>query len=225
MQPISTYIDSYDKNKFIKEYDNYIHAHGGDGTLIRAVSMHRDKNKPFFGSAAGTENFMMNPEKEILDTSTTIEVNNIHVEVTFTEDAEIKTESYEAFNELALGGDMNSWISYSFDNELYEEVKGSGMIFSTTQGSTSFNKNNGGKVLPLSSKEWSITGLATNRRINSVIDPTETTIYVKSRTPVTAWIDGSNNKVVKNVISVKISKGTKVQLIFNDIEAFKKKRR
>jgi len=221
---LSKYIDKYDENKFIIEYENYIHAHGGDGTLIRAVSMFRDKQKPFFGSAAGTVSFMMNPERHISKNATLVDLYNIKVEVTYIENNEIKIAEYEAFNEVAIGGDMNSWISFSFKDNFIEEFKGGGIIFSTTQGSTGLSKNNGGKVLPLSCEDWVVTGDKTNRKINSVIEPQDITMHVSSRTPITVWVDGTNNKIINNVVSVSLSKGQRVQLLFNDIDAFKRKR-
>ena len=57
--------DEYDNNKYIEEKENYIEAKGGDGTLIKAIHKFKDKNKPFFGIAAGTFNFMMNDEDNI----------------------------------------------------------------------------------------------------------------------------------------------------------------
>ena len=224
MEILSHYIDPYDNNKFIKEYPTYIHAHGGDGTLIKAVAMHRDKNKPFFGSAAGTVNFMMNPEQTISEDATTITLHTIHSEVTFIENGVEKVETAEAFNEVAIGGDMNSWISFSVDNPCIGDFKGGGIIFSTAQGSTSMNLNNYGRILPLSSKVWSITGNMTNREINNIKRPKKTTIKVESRNPVSAWMDGANNHIVRNVKSVTISQGRSVQVIFNDIEEFKRKR-
>ena len=49
-------------------------------------------------------------------------------------------------------------------------------------------------------------------------------ISTKSRTPVTVWVDGSNN-IVENVTSIELSKGDSVEVIFGDYQNFKKKRR
>lgn len=41
------WIDKFDSEKYILEKESFIEAKGGDGTLIRAIHMHKDKLKPF----------------------------------------------------------------------------------------------------------------------------------------------------------------------------------
>jgi len=69
-----------------------------------------------------------------------------------------------------------------------------------------------------------LKGDKTNRKIEYVIKPTYAKIDVNSRTDVNVWIDGENH-FIKNVSTVEISKGSTVEVIFNDYSAFKKKRR
>ena len=230
------YIDKYDKEKYIQETDTHIIAKGGDGTLLKAIKMHLDKKKPFFGIGAGTVNFLMNSEHEILDNAKYKSFNLIKVRVYFTTtyaSDEIMPEmsynevaEFQAFNDVMIGGDMNSWIDFRVreKDELFGDFMGGGLIISTPQGSTGINKNNGGVVLPLSSGMWSITGDKTNRKIEYVIKPRKTLITTKSRRPVTVWVDGANH-IIKNVSSVEISKGQKVVVAFNDYSTFMKKRR
>jgi NAD+ kinase len=224
--------DEYDKNKYIQEQEKYIRAVGGDGTLLRAIKMHRDKNKPFFGVGAGSVNFLMNDEPFIAPDVKLKKFRLIKVMVTyksyhrFDDDTfTIMTEEFQAFNDLMIGGNMNSWIEFNVHDKdrIVRTFKGGGLIVSTAQGSTGINKNNGGVILPLSSHNWSITGDKTNRNINYVLEPHKTKIDVQSRTPITVWVDGSNN-VVKNVQSIEISKGDNIYLMFNNYDHFKKKR-
>jgi NAD kinase len=223
--------DKYDDTKFIQEQKDHIRAVGGDGTLLRAIKMHKDKNKPFFGVAGGTENFLMNSNPAILDKVKHKKFHLIKCKVTFKalnkfDNKEVTiTETFQAFNDVMIGGNMNSWIDFSVKDKdnIIGDFKGGGLIISTAQGSTGVNKNNNGVILPLSSKNWSVTGDKTNRKINYVLDPHKTLIKVNSRTPVTVWIDGAN-EIIDNVVSIVISKGDFVTVLFNSYNGFKKKR-
>ena len=221
------WVDKYDDKKYIREEDDIIEARGGDGTLLKAIKMHRDKGKPFFGIAGGTENFLMNKEDYVVKSHATYkEFHLIKVKVTYQKFRDEITEEFQAFNDVIFGGDMNSWIDFNVQDkdQIIGSFKGGGVIVSTAQGSTGINKNNNGVILPLSSKNWSITGDKTNRKINYIIEPKKTKITCKSRIPATLWIDGANN-VIENVKSIEISKGDKVIVIFNSYEKIKKKRR
>jgi len=236
---IVTIEDKYDHNKHIKRYENVIIAKGGDGTLLKAIKEFGDLGLPFWGINAGTVGFLMNEDHiNYADVAkiTTKEFSRIKVEVTyvksvrdmasiFDKDIEV-TETFEAFNDIMIGGDMNSWISFDVTekDEIFSKFKGGGLIVSTPQGSTGINKNNGGVVLPLSSTLWSITGDKTDRHIEYVIKPRKMTIKAQSRTDITLWVDGSNN-IVKGVKSLRVMKGSKVRVMFGNYEDFKIKRR
>ncbi len=217
--------DEYDSNKYIEEKNDYIEAKGGDGTLIRAIHKFKDSNKPFFGIAAGTENFLMNPENTILPTAVTKKLQLLDIEIEFLEDDILTTETVQAFNDIAIGN-FNAWINFNcfHKDNILGNFNGSGLIISTSQGSTGSNKNNNGTILPLSSKNWSITGIMTNRKINYILVPTLLQIDCSSRQEIMAYIDGSH-KIYNNVKRIKITAGEIVDIIFNNIQIFKEKRR
>lgn len=231
------YQDKYDDKKFIDaRNEDIVIAKGGDGTLLKAINKFRYLGKPFFGIAGGTLNFLMNKNNTILKNAKYKKFTLIKVRVTYQDSHKDyikqketfyeKTETFEGFNDFALGGDLNSWINFNIHDKdrIIGQCYGSGIIFSTSQGSTGLNKNNGGVILPLSSKQWSITGTQCNRRIHYVIDPNDTTITCNGRSPVTLWVDGGNH-IIKNVSKIEISKGSKVTTIFNNYKEFKRKRR
>jgi len=225
--PIKLYTDEYDGNKCIVEHENYILAKGGDGTLLRAIYLYSSLNKPFYGQASGTINFLMNKEVAPIEKPKFKTFHKIKSKISYIDSEGFKKETvYEAFNDIMIGGDMNSWISFNVKDEdrIIGKFRGGGLIISTSQGSTGINKNNNGVILPLSSKMWSITGDKTNRKINYILSPKITTIYTDSRTSVNVWIDGQN-KIITNVYKVELSKGSSVQLIFNEYSNFKKKRK
>lgn len=218
------WIDPYDSEKYILEKDEYIEACGGDGTLIRAIHMHAEKNKPFFGVAAGTLNFLMNNEKEILDSAVIKKLQLLNIEVDYLNDNILVTETIQAFNDVVIG-EFNAWINFksSHSESILGDFKGAGIIISTAQGSTGANKNNNGTILSLGSKLLSITGIMTNRRIDHCIENTGLEIECESRGNIKIAIDGSY-RVINNVQKVKITRGSDVQVIFNDYEEFKRKR-
>ena len=242
----SLYIkDDYDDKKFIDARGDIILAKGGDGTLLRAINKFRHLNKPFYGIGAGTENFLMNATTEacrISDNAKYKKFNLIKVSVTYKKNytpdcndfmdgkddfrTDIVTEDFQAFNDVMIGGSMNDWIAFDVHDpeKIIGKFKGGGVIVCTAQGSTGINKNNGGSVLPLNAKQWFITGDKTNRKISVPINPKRTTITAESRHSVTVWVDGQNH-IIKNVQKIELSKGDSVTVIFNDYEAFKRKRR
>jgi len=234
-----TIIDDYDSNKYIKRFDNVVIAKGGDGTLLTAIKEFGDLGLPFWGINAGTVGFLMNENRidcSNVDKIITKEFSRIKVEVTYLQsvrdmasivnrDIEV-VETFEAFNDIMIGGDMNSWISFDVTekDEIFAKFKGGGMIISTPQGSTAINKNNNGVVLPLSSNMWSITGDKTDRHIEYVIKPRKMIVKAESRTDITVWVDGSNT-IIKRVKKIEVTKGSKIRVMFSDFEDFKKKRR
>jgi len=228
--PLILYVDEYDSNKKIIEHEKYIEVIGGDGSLLKAINRYKNLKKPFFGFAKGTVNFLMNKSKKIKKNVKYKSFHLIKVKITHKTPnilgnmSEV-TETFQAFNDICIGGDMDSWIEFdvSDHDKIIRNFKGGGMIISTAQGSTGINRNNNGVILPLSSKNWAITGDKTNRHINYVLEPQKTKIEVSSRKTVTVWVDGSNN-VINNILSVEVSKGDKVTVMFNDYESFKKKR-
>lgn len=223
--------DEYDKNKYIEDIGDFIIAKGGDGTLIKAIHRFDHLNKPFFGIAAGTANFLMNEEAAIhFRTATTLEFNLIKVDVYYKVEAgifdneEIKT--VYAFNDVNIG-EFNGWIDFKCTHKENQigNFKGAGILISTAQGSTGANKNNGGSIMSLNSHQWSVTGTMTNRRIDYMVDPDELTIETKSRGNVKINVDGKHfeaDKVTKVVIS---KSDITVKVIFNDIKKFQEKRR
>ena len=234
-------------NQYIKDEPYYsiedadiIACGGGDGTLLKTINKYRHLNKPFWGVNAGTVGFLMNDDyawKYRADEVMTKKLELIKVSVTYTTevpdgklgniyDKEIKvTKEFQAFNDVMLGGNMNSWIEFTVikaDNFI-GDFKGGGVIISTPQGSTGINKNNNGAILSLASKLWSVTGDKTNRKINYVIKPTETIIGVASRNPVTLWVDGATH-IIQNVKEITLTVGDTVEILFGDYETFNSKR-
>lgn len=230
--------DEYDYKKVIEEDENFIYAHGGDGTLLRAIYMYSGKGKPFYGSAGGSINFLMNQETSPLPGAKIKTFRKMKVTILYKTGQRDMTgiddtlkpvqKEFQVFNDICIGGidGMNAFIDFHIEekDDIFGDIKGGGLVISTPQGSTGINKTNGGIILPLSSNNWSITGDKTTRDINYVVKPHKIEITPTSRNSVIVWIDG-DKAVLNNVDKVIIEKGDKTQVIFNNYSEFKRKRR
>jgi len=214
------FIDEYDKNKLAKVYHDLVQVQGGDGTLLKAINKFRHHELPFFGVAGGTVNFLMNESATISPNAKTKTFRLIKATIT----TDTGTKEYQAFNDIFIS-EENGWIDFKTEDKdnILGNFKGSGLIFSTPQGSTGINKNNSGVILPLSSKSWSITGDKTSRKINYVLSYGKIKINLESRGEIKVFLDGKNT-IVNNVKSLVIEKGDKIDIIFNDYKTFKQKR-
>ena len=186
--------------------------------------MHKDKNKPFFGIASGKINFLMNLEEKVSINAVIKKFQLLKIEVQQLDDNKLVSDTFQAFNDCIIGN-FNAWIDFksSHEESILGDFKGSAVIVSTAQGSTGANKNNNGTILPLGSKLLSVTGVMTNRRIDHVIENTCLIIDCRSRGNIKIGIDGSY-QVIDGVQRVKITRGSDVEIIFNNYEDFKRKR-
>lgn len=227
--------DPTDESKFVAETEEHIIVKGGDGSLLRAVDLYSHRNKPFYGVAGGTENYLMNPYEDgdaliPIEGHTIKKLHRIKVQVEHKnlEGQGLITSTFQAFNDVCIGGSdgMNSWIDFDISDKdaSLGRFKGGGLIISTPQGSTGINKTNGGSILLLSSNLWSVTGDKTNRKIKYVFKPRRITIMPEARCSIIVWVDGANH-VIDDVFKITLSKGDTVEVIFNDYESFKVKRR
>lgn len=69
-------------------------------------------------------------------------------------------------------------------------MRGSGVCVSTPLGSTAFNANNRGAVLPLDQPLLSITGIVSNRDLNEIFAGRDLAIRFESRRGVALSIEG-----------------------------------
>ena len=215
MEGIVVWADEYDEAKKIIEYDTHFLVIGGDGTLLRAISLFWQDDKPFYPVAGGTVNFLMNEnEAEDFKTLQPLEWNMLRVEV--------NGQTYMACNEVAIGS-FCGWVEFSSDSHKFPKFNGSSLIVSTAQGSTGLNRNSGGTILPIDSKNWSIVSTQSPTRVDTVLKPDETTISIKSRKLVNIVIDNANKLQVKEA-DIVLSKGKTVTVVYNDINKFKEKR-
>jgi NAD kinase len=210
---------------------------GGDGSMMHGHKNVSDKSLPFFGKGFGTLNFIMNNfendftiiEGLLNDTIKPSVIETIKINVSVI----TKTGSFNTscINDIVIGGDIMDYnrftidsLDKSFDN--FSE-DGTGICVSTPLGSTAFNLNNKGAVLPIGSDIWSITSIACNRNINEIVTPQKIVFVVESeRSNPVVYIDGRANYItLRKGDSVEIEPSSeKFKIAFLSLTEFNAKR-
>ncbi len=149
---------------------------GGDGTFLEAVSKYIDKvdKVAFIPFMTGHVGFYIDflPEDAIL-------INHILEKKPFIQElplieAEIDKEKYYAVNEFSLGQFAHaSAFDIRVDNELLESYYGSGLLISTTYGSSAYNRSVGGPIVDNELNAIILSKIApiTSRQYTSIAAP------------------------------------------------------
>lgn len=165
-----TYYDafSYERNVNLREFlGNTMLAHlleevqqqcvlvlGGDGTMLRAIGEHADKNIPFLGINFGHKGFLLNHLQWIFPEIPKFEQRQYPL-------LEIQNKGKNignAFNDIHLYSPEWKAISLNISNGFWElELWGDGMILATPAGSTGHSKSYGWPILPHKSENLVIT--------------------------------------------------------------------
>ena len=217
---------------------------GGDGAILHAIQEYNHFKVPFFGYGTGTLNFLMNELdlnklKKLLEKLEKNESDSINLKTLETTKISVKVQKAkntkimkvgQAVNEVVLGSKLMGYHSFlinsqdgSFNNF---EIKGSGICISTDLGSTGYNFNLGGAVLPLGSNMWSLIGIVCNRYLEDILPTNKITVENTSKRPgLSVYLDG-----VKQVFPISygdkiiIQKGDTVILAFYNQKKFFEKR-
>lgn len=197
-------------------------AIGGDGTLLRAVSLALQYDVPVLGINMGTVGFMTEIEGEnaiedlsfYLTQKVRSEVRSL-LEVRLNVDNEPKT--YKALNDIVIArGASVSMIETitEIDGIHLATYRGDGIVVSTATGSTGYSLALGGPVIDPKSNDFYIKPIATHMsQFGGVIVNSESTskITISSRKDAQISIDG--------FIEHKISDGDKVSMKISDSKA------
>lgn len=94
------------------------------------------------------------------------------------------------------------------------EIKGSGICLSTDLGSTGYNFNLGGAILPLGSNLWSVLRIVCNRYLEDILSSNEITIRCNSKkSSFSVYLDGID-KYSKIKITFVYKEVTSLELLF-----------
>jgi len=186
----------------------YIVVLGGDGTFLGAEREYYQLGVPFVGVGFGRVNFLLNrfvgAPKEFMKN---LEKKNWINFPIYGISAEIETKNGSergiAFNDVYLKAlDPTRVIRLELVTREYEklEVIGDGVIIATPQGSTAYNRNAGGTILPLGSSLWCLTGICTQKRLRVTVGQQEIAIKVQSENVVLV----TDNKIFYDAQEVKL---------------------
>jgi NAD+ kinase len=209
---------------------------GGDGAMLRALQRRTPewaapwKPLRFLGIGRGTLNFLMNPESvadQLADLDpAALPLHRIHP-LWIEQDGRSLGASY---NEVVLGGGLMDWHAFrlksgdgAFDGY---EVRGSGICISTPLGSTAFNANNRGAVLPLAFPVLSVTGVVANRDLNEIFSGCDLTVSFESRRGLSMFMDGHSATALGKSGTVTVRRDDKrwMELVFVDDAEFARRR-
>ena len=197
-------------------------AIGGDGTLLRAVSLSIKYDVPVLGINMGNVGFMTEIEgdnailelEHYLENSVRVEERSL-LEVDFQKDN--KNLSYKALNDIVLArGSSVSMIETitEIDGIHFATYRGDGIVLSTSTGSTGYSLALGGPVIDPKSNDYYIKPIATHMsQFGGVIVSSDSSceITVSSRKDAQISIDG--------FIEHELSSGDKIRVKISDTKA------
>lgn len=224
-------------NKYIKErYPQLLEEKnpelfliaGGDGAMLHRVRENITSNLPFFGKAMGTFNFLLNKFEDNEKIIQGLLEDNIPLYSFKASAIEVllNGESIgQAVNDVIIGdsvmGYHTFWISTANGDFSNFEIRGSGLCISTTIGSTAFNYNNNGQILPLDSDLLSITGVVCNRYLNDIIPFQDVTI---KGTGGMIYLSNVANHILEKSSTLTLRRGQDIEILFLNRADFLKRR-
>ncbi len=220
------------KMGIVEDYNNpeYILVLGGDGTMLGAQRHYYKRNIPFIGVGFGNINFLLNrnfkmPSQLIMALGKTqwkeCESQGMRVFV----DTEQGTQKAIAFNDVYVkSAHPAGVVRLSLETNEYDgvSVSGDGIVVASPQGSTAYNRNAGGTILPLGSRVWCITGICTQHRLHTTVAQQKVQLKVNKKTPAIAVTD---NKIFSEVKAVRIVPSRYIiKIFFGNKENFEQRR-
>jgi len=169
-----------------EDYENpdAILAPGGDGWILRTERDYYKSGIPIIGIGFGTRNFLLNrtlrDPKKLVDALERNEWVGFEMQgmQVYMETGGNTLEGI-AFNDVYIKSTDPTGVVYlQLDTVEYpnKKVDGDGIIIATPQGSTAYNRTAGGTILPLGSKQWTVTGICTNQKLHATINHQEVII-------------------------------------------------
>ncbi len=144
-----------EENNFVydKTTPNLVISIGGDGTLLYAVHLYKDRmnDVKFLAIHTGTLGFFTDYTEEEIDEAINDIITNKEYEVFESRLLEGRINGEEIFyalNEIRIENICKTQIlDIYIDKEFFETVKGNGMCLSTQAGSTAYNRSLKGAVI------------------------------------------------------------------------------
>ena len=176
-------------DQILEQKVDFLFSVGGDGTLLRSISIIRDTKIPILGINAGRLGFLTTIKrdtlKEGLDQFFKGKYSFIErslLEVTPKEPIEALQEFGYALNEVSINRkNTTSMLSIDakLDHQFLTTYWSDGLIISTPTGSTGYSLSSGGPIVSPSSKCFIVNPIAPhNINMRPLIVPDETTFEI-----------------------------------------------
>ncbi len=176
-----------------KELDNsfdFMFTVGGDGTILRAVTLIRDSNIPIVGINTGRLGFLATVQKDeitnavelILKNQFIVKERSLLSVTTFPKIKSLSTINF-ALNEVSVSRKNTAsmiTIETYLDNEYLTSYWADGLLIATPTGSTGYSLSCGGPIITPQAKSFVITPIAPhNLNARPLVIPDETNVKFK----------------------------------------------
>ena len=182
-----------EENKLGAEFD-FLFSIGGDGTMLRAVTLIQESNIPILGINTGRLGFLTSLHRDVLTEGLDLFFNEkitfisrSLLQVCTKEALAVLEESGMALNEVSVNRkNTTSMLSIrtELDGKPLTTYWSDGLIISTPTGSTGYSLSSGGPIVSPSAECWILNPIAPhniNMRPLIVPDSTEIKITVEGR--------------------------------------------
>ena len=184
----------FDDNEILKSNIDFLFSIGGDGTLLRSVTVVRNSEIPIFGINTGRMGFLTSLHRDVLAEGLDLFFNGKYtfiyrslLEVSTKIPVSALEEIGFALNEVSINR-KNTTSMLSIDAELdgkhLTTYWSDGLIVSTPTGSTGYSLSSGGPIVSPNSSCWILNPIAPhniNMRPLIIPDSTEIKITVNGR--------------------------------------------
>ena len=200
---------------------------GGDGTMLSAIREFQYLGKPFFGIGRGTKNFLLNmiktPNAIPRDFSECLPITLSLMKAVFqTPDGAVERF---AFNDVYVKAAQHNSVARMHirtERDGQYDAAGDGIVIATVQGSTAYNKNAYGPILPLEQQNlWTFIGICTEERLRHVC--TAQRIHMEFEHAVVGVAD---DEMIPEVCALDVTPSDRtVTILFRHDEPFRERRR
>lgn len=186
-------------------------AIGGDGLMLHLLHEYESRPVALYGINCGTVGFLMNSfnEENLLETLAKAKESTLYPIRMNVLDAENKTHSHIAINEVALLRQSSQAAKIKIkinERERISSLAADGILVATPAGSTAYNFSAGGPIIPFGSEILALTPISPFRPRNwsGALLPANSKIQLEvlnyESRPVSATADSSEVKNVKEVL-------------------------
>ncbi len=214
---VSPDTETFENNQELRNGVDYLFSIGGDGTLLKTISLIKDSEIPILGFNTGRLGFLSSISKDeiseaitnILDKRFIIERRSL---IKIETPPNLFGENNFALNEITVHKrDSSSMIHiHAYINNVFLNTYwADGLIISTPTGSTAYSLSCGGPILTPDSANFIITPIAIhNLTVRPIVVPDNVTIKLKIEGRIDNYLVtlDSNNVVTSSSIELEIKK-------------------